>query len=774
MAAKNDILRDKDGNQIFPATVAEQVSYDGKINVKQAIKRGAVRNKVAPTVASMTDKEQIYVYTGTEEGYTFGNWYYWDGTAWTSGGAYNAIEVNTDGTLTEEGAPADAKATGDKLSELKDDLGYLIDYQDVSIKEIRDYYISSTDGSLVSNGVSVYADISVIEGEVYVLETVVNNSVRSAYALYDSEMNLIRTEAAGNSTEVSTYRIEIPSGCLYMRIGKNGTDAPMVLKKCVAVNDTDIIINGGTKAFGKQANVVSGYASANNTNIFYYPMPHDGFITNIEINCSAEGNVDVYKFKRIGETQYVRHTGFVGSYEVSQGYNSIDCVACVEKDEMLGFFGVGSVGIGYANGNSDDTFIYVSGIGNGRDIFYYGVNNKYLACRFTYKLKNLFEREINNKNGGCLIDTEYVINEDLEYSTGWSSPFNSSSENSYVSYKNPSGMDEYVGHIKFTTEDVTSKFAFCQFDDGGYYVSVDFGNDVIKIHKQFDGVDYISGETYVQASTSISDKVDIVASRQYVVEVEQDSVKKLTVTLTDAQTMQSVSLEHICVKNEQSADYNSHGKGRYPFAVILKKGNIAILNFKIYTKMPTKPLLMIYGDSFCEGFNLIRYGFECEKRYPQLIKNALNGNVAISAKGGESTTGLVEKLDTDFTLFKPKYTLIAMSINDSIVSQNSIATFKVNMTKLIEKTRANGSEPIIVTLPSMGNGADLIRQYNSWIKNYYLDIRYLDINNVLSVTTSDTPDISLFLEDGHPNVEGNERIFKKFMLDFSDIIADAN
>lgn len=122
MAAKNDILIDKDGNQIFPATIAEQVSYDGKINVKQAIKRGAVRNKVAPAVASMTDKEQIYVYTGTEEGYTFGNWYYWDGMAWTSGGAYNAIEVNTDGTLTEEGAPADAKATGDKLSELKDDL----------------------------------------------------------------------------------------------------------------------------------------------------------------------------------------------------------------------------------------------------------------------------------------------------------------------------------------------------------------------------------------------------------------------------------------------------------------------------------------------------------------------------------------------------------------------------------------------------------------------------------------------------------------------------
>lgn len=122
MAAKNDILKDKDGNQIFPATTAEQVSYDGEINVKQAIKRGAVRNKVAPTVASMTDKEQIYVYTGTEDGYTFGNWYYWNGTAWTSGGTYNAVEVNTDGTLTEEGAPADANATGLAIEELKGDI----------------------------------------------------------------------------------------------------------------------------------------------------------------------------------------------------------------------------------------------------------------------------------------------------------------------------------------------------------------------------------------------------------------------------------------------------------------------------------------------------------------------------------------------------------------------------------------------------------------------------------------------------------------------------
>ena len=54
---------------------------------------------VASTVAGMTDHDRIYVYTGSETGYTNGNWYYWDGTAWTSGGTYNSQAIG-DGTIT--------------------------------------------------------------------------------------------------------------------------------------------------------------------------------------------------------------------------------------------------------------------------------------------------------------------------------------------------------------------------------------------------------------------------------------------------------------------------------------------------------------------------------------------------------------------------------------------------------------------------------------------------------------------------------------------------
>lgn len=74
---------------------------------------------VASTVAGMTDHEKVYVYVGSETGYTSGNWYYWDGSAWASGGVYNSVAVQTDTTLTLSGVAADAKKTGDEITDLK-------------------------------------------------------------------------------------------------------------------------------------------------------------------------------------------------------------------------------------------------------------------------------------------------------------------------------------------------------------------------------------------------------------------------------------------------------------------------------------------------------------------------------------------------------------------------------------------------------------------------------------------------------------------------------
>lgn len=76
----------------------------------------------AATISAMTDKKKVYVYTGSESGYTAGNWYSWNGTAWVSGGVYNSAAIETDKTLSSSGKAADSAIVGKKISELKESL----------------------------------------------------------------------------------------------------------------------------------------------------------------------------------------------------------------------------------------------------------------------------------------------------------------------------------------------------------------------------------------------------------------------------------------------------------------------------------------------------------------------------------------------------------------------------------------------------------------------------------------------------------------------------
>lgn len=93
-----------------------------KLDDKKANKDDYGSPLTASTVSAMTDKKKVYVYTGSESGYTAGNWYSWNGTAWVSGGVYNSAAIQTDETLTQTGKAADSAIVGEKISELKESL----------------------------------------------------------------------------------------------------------------------------------------------------------------------------------------------------------------------------------------------------------------------------------------------------------------------------------------------------------------------------------------------------------------------------------------------------------------------------------------------------------------------------------------------------------------------------------------------------------------------------------------------------------------------------
>lgn len=109
---------------LLPNPTEDMYCLVGKYNLKKvpwsAIMGQIGAPYIATTVAGMTDKTRVYVYQGSESGYTSGNWYYWNGSAWTSGGTYNSTAVDTDKTLTQSDKPADSAIVGKEIGSLKE------------------------------------------------------------------------------------------------------------------------------------------------------------------------------------------------------------------------------------------------------------------------------------------------------------------------------------------------------------------------------------------------------------------------------------------------------------------------------------------------------------------------------------------------------------------------------------------------------------------------------------------------------------------------------
>ncbi len=116
-SSSEGIIIDTEAEEIFNQMLNDIRAQAASISADIAELQSMVGSPlVASTASAMTDHNKIYVYTGSESGYTNGNWYYWNGSAWTSGGVYNSTAFETDKTLSVENMAADAKIVGDNLS----------------------------------------------------------------------------------------------------------------------------------------------------------------------------------------------------------------------------------------------------------------------------------------------------------------------------------------------------------------------------------------------------------------------------------------------------------------------------------------------------------------------------------------------------------------------------------------------------------------------------------------------------------------------------------
>ena len=132
-----------DADPVRPGSVPSESELNGLVAEAQQYAESARSAAygsplTASTAADMTNTDKVYVYTGSESGYLYGHWYYYNGTAWTDGGVYQSQGVQTDTTLTQAGVPADAKETGDRIGAAEEDVADLKDAFDGVKEDLTD------------------------------------------------------------------------------------------------------------------------------------------------------------------------------------------------------------------------------------------------------------------------------------------------------------------------------------------------------------------------------------------------------------------------------------------------------------------------------------------------------------------------------------------------------------------------------------------------------------------------------------------------------------
>lgn len=134
-------------SEVETALAEAMEDFDAQVDGLMAMVGTPLQASIA---ADMINHNKIYVYTGSESGYNYGHWYYWDGSAWVSGGVYNSSAFNTDKTLAVEDMAADAKYVGDAIDDVRSDLSDLEDSitdLDERKAEIDGYYDTMTVGT---------------------------------------------------------------------------------------------------------------------------------------------------------------------------------------------------------------------------------------------------------------------------------------------------------------------------------------------------------------------------------------------------------------------------------------------------------------------------------------------------------------------------------------------------------------------------------------------------------------------------------------------------
>ena len=210
-----DVIENYSGSTLAGSAQSVKAAING-LNSK--ISALSTSTTAASTVADMTDTSKIYVYTGSETGYTNGNWYYYDGSAWVSGGAFNA--AGCDAALSD----SSTNAVQNKIvNGAIDDLKSALTIEKTLTMTEANWVI----GGIGSRGENYSERNTSIRTNAYLNSTVINKLICDDgslvyVAFYDADLHFINRNAVSGS-EVSVRSLNGYDSSALLRLELSNT-----------------------------------------------------------------------------------------------------------------------------------------------------------------------------------------------------------------------------------------------------------------------------------------------------------------------------------------------------------------------------------------------------------------------------------------------------------------------------------------------------------------------------------------------------------------------
>nr|WP_297167513.1 GDSL-type esterase/lipase family protein [uncultured Dysgonomonas sp.] len=293
---------------------------------------------------------------------------------------------------------------------------------------------------------------------------------------------------------------------------------------------------------------------------------------------------------------------------------------------------------------------------------------------------------------------------------------------------------DFFAKIKVNTVGV---FGLCRPDTAGYGTVLAVHDNIAEIRKMNSGTGTVI-YTYTLPFT-------IIAGSIYIVRMYKKN-KDVYFSIHSDKDVYTGFAERL--------DNKDFGRNWGNPSVFCQSGQIEVLDAYLRDSNFISPLTSIYGDSLVEGWALVN---ELNKRYAALMQQVTGGNVEISGRGGENTTTLLQRFNAELLKVNSNYVMPAIGTNDTV-----IATYTTNMNTIIAKVKAQGRIPILATVTPR-SGYPIV-DMNTYVRNS--GELYVDFNKAVNNGTETIWNSTYVNSDNvHPNVAGNEVMFKRILFD---------